>query len=283
LTSDIGLRNKQKNENPVNTNRLLKEIVIAIQSYFRAHQFISKHRLWKWIILPGLLYSILFIVGMYFFWKSSNVVVAYISDATGLGPWLERQESSVLKFLFILGSMIVKLVLMFFYFSLFKHIFLIVGSPLFAYLSEKTESIIEGKDFPFSFAQLLKDSIRGIKLAVRNMLWQTVYTVSILLLSLFPFIGLITPMISLFLECYYYGFSMLDYSCERHKMSPAESIDFIARHKGLAIGNGLVFYLMHLLPVVGWVLAPAYAVVAATISLYHSPEAGIIIPKQAET
>jgi hypothetical protein len=40
---------------------------------------------------------------------------------------------------------------------------------------------------------------------------------------------------------------------------------------------------MHLLPVVGWVLAPAYAVVAATISLYHSPEAGIIIPKQAET
>ena len=34
---------------------------------------------------------------------------------------------------------------------MFKYIFLIIGSPLFAYLSEKTEAIIEGKDFPFSF------------------------------------------------------------------------------------------------------------------------------------
>ena len=72
---------------------------------------------------------------------------------------------------------------------------------------------------------------------------------------------------------------MLDYSCERHKLSPSDSIAFIGKHKGLAIGNGLIFYLMHGLPIIGWVLAPAYAVVAATISLYHSPEAGITITK----
>jgi CysZ protein len=62
---------------------------------------------------------------------------------------------------------------------------------------------------------------------------------------------------------------MLDYSCERHKLTASESIEFIGKHKGLSIGNGMVFYLMHLLPFVGWALAPAYAVVAATISLYH--------------
>lgn len=260
---------------------MLKEIVIAIQSYFRAHQFISKHRLWKWIIIPGLLYSILFIVGMYFFLTSSNSLVSYVSETLGIEVWLDRQASSVLNFLFIFGEFILRLVLMFFYFSLFKYLFLILGSPLFAYLSEKTEAIIEGRDFPFSFSQLVKDSLRGIKLALRNALWQTVYTVSLLILSFFPVIGWITPMISLFLECYYYGFSMLDYSCERHKLSPSESIEFINRHKGLAIGNGLVFYLMHGIPVIGWILAPAYAVVAATISLYHSPEAGIVIPKPA--
>jgi CysZ protein len=65
---------------------------------------------------------------------------------------------------------------------------------------------------------------------------------------------------------------MLDYSCERNKLSPSESIAFIGRHKGLAVGNGMVFYLMHFIPVIGWVLAPAYAVIAATISLYHQKE-----------
>jgi CysZ protein len=147
--------------------------------------------------------------------------------------------------------------------------FLIIGSPLFAYLSEKTESIMEGKDFPFSFKQLLNDVYRGIRLALRNTLWQAVFTISILIISFFPVIGWITPLVMLFVECYYYGFSMLDYSCERHKMSPSESVSFIGKHKGLAIGNGMIFYLMHLVPFAGWIFAPAYAVVAATISLYH--------------
>ena len=114
----------------------------------------------------------------------------------------------------------------------------------------------------------MKDIWRGTRLSLRNALWQTVYVITLLILSLIPVVGWIAPMIALFVECYYYGFSMLDYSCERNKLSPAESIHFIGRHKGLAIGNGLMFYLMHALILVGWVLAPAYAVIAATLSLH---------------
>lgn len=159
---------------------------------------------------------------------------------------------------------------MLFYFSLFKYLFLIIGSPLFAYLSEKTEAIIEGKEYPFNFKQLIKDIKRGIKLAFRNALWQTVYTISILILSFIPLVGWITPLIALIVECYYLGFSMIDYSCERNKLSPSQSIAFIGRHKGLAIGNGMMFLLMHIIPFLGWVLAPSYAVIAATISLYNT-------------
>lgn len=251
---------------------MLKEIVIAIQSYFRAHQFISKHRLWKWILIPGILYMVMFVAGMYFFWESSDAAVTYLSRRVGIDRWLHQQKSGILSFFFLMGEIMVRLILVLFYFSLFKYLFLIVGSPLFAYLSEKTESIIEGKDYPFSWKQLLKDVVRGVKLALRNTLWQTVYTISILILSFFPVIGWITPVITVFVECYYYGFSMLDYSCERHKLSPSESITYISNHKGLAIGNGMVFYMMHFVPFVGWVLAPSYAVVAATISLYHQKD-----------
>ncbi len=175
-----------------------------------------------------------------------------------------------LKFLFIFGQVILQLVMLLFYFSFFKYLFLIIGSPLFAYLSEKTEAIMEERDFPFNFQQLLKDIARGIKLAFRNALWQTVYTLSILILSFIPLIGWFTPLIALIIECYYLGFAMLDYSCERNKLSASQSIDFIGRHKGLAIGNGIVFFLMHSVIIVGWILAPSYAVVAATISFYKT-------------
>ena len=251
---------------------MLKEIVIAIQSYFKAHQFIRKHRLWKWIIIPGLIYALLFAVSMYFFSKSATYVIELLIVQSGLKGWVEKMQSSWLGFLFALGGIMLWLILMLLYFSWFKYIWLIVGSPIFGYLSEKTESIIEGKEYPFNLKLLMKDIVRGIKLALRNTLWQTVYTISILLLSFLPVVGWVTPVLALFVECYYYGFSMLDYSSERHRLSPAQSIEFISKHKGLAIGNGLMFYFMHGIIVIGWILAPAYAVIAATISLYHQKD-----------
>jgi CysZ protein len=207
-------------------------------------------------------------VGMYFFLQSTNEAVAFLSRQIGIPAWLEQQHSEGLHFLFLMAGLILQLIFVLFYLSLFKYLFLILGSLVFAYLSEKTASILEGRDYPFSWPQLLQDAWRGVRLALRNTLWQTVYMLTLLLLSLVPVVGWIAPLIALFIECYYYGFSMLDYSCERNKLSPSESIDYIGRHRGLAIGNGLMFLLMHGVVVVGWVLAPAYAVVAATLSLH---------------
>ena len=196
---------------------MLKEIVISLQAYYHTHRFIIKHRLWKWILIPGLIYAVLFCVGIYLFYISSSSAIEFMLQKSGIEEWIKN-----------------------------------------------------------SFKQLMKDMIRGIKLALRNMLWQTVYTVSILILSFIPIIGWVTPLLALLVECYYLGFSMLDYSCERNKLSTSQSITFIGRHKGLAIGNGMVFYLMHFIPILGWLLAPSYAVIAATISLYNAKTEGLI-------
>jgi CysZ protein len=248
---------------------LLKEIIIAIQAYFQAHNFIVKKKLWKWILIPGIIYAFLFVIGIYFFWHSSGNVVDYLFSKTGLKALMVRERDSWIRFIFIFGQLILQLGLMFIYFSWFKYLFLILGSPVFAYLSEKTEELINGTVIPFNASQFAKDIFRGISIALRNTLWQTVYTISILFLSPIPLIGWATPVLLLFIECYYFGFSMLDYSSERNKLTTSQSIDFIGRHKGLAIGNGMVFYLMHGIPVIGWIFAPSYAVIAATLSLHH--------------
>lgn len=251
---------------------MLKEIIIAIQSYGDAHRFIVKHKLWQWILIPGLIYAIMFFSGMYFFGKSCNAGIEYLLQVTGVGEWVRSHGHGLLKILFSVTYFAIWLILMLLFFSLFKYLFLIIGSPVFAYLSEKTEAIIEGKEFPFSFKQLLHDIARGIRIALRNALWQTVYTISIFILSLIPVVGLFSTFLAILIESYYFGFSMLDYSCERHKLSTSQSIAFIGRHKGLAIGNGIVFYLMHMIIFVGWILAPSYAVIAATLSLLKTKE-----------
>jgi len=228
-------------------------------------------------VIPGLIYTILFIGGIYLFWITSNSAIEFILLKTGVRGWLENMKEGWMNFFVILGQVIIWLVLLLFYFSLFKFLFLIIGSPVFAYLSEKTESIMEGRDFPFSFRQLMKDVARATRIALRNLLWQSVYLLTILILSFIPLFGWIAPLVALMVEWYYFGFSMLDYSCERNKLSAAQSIDFIGRHKGLAIGNGMMFYLLHLIPIIGWLFAPSYAVVAATLSLLQAKKKNVVI------
>ena len=153
---------------------------------------------------------------------------------------------------------------MLFYFSFFKYICLIIGSPVFAYLSRKTEFIIEGNDHTPKWSEIKHEAARGIYIAMRNCGWQTIYLIGLILLSLLPVIGWIMPLVVLVVECYYYGFSMLDYGFARNKYTSAKSIQFIGRHKGLATGNGFLFYLMHVVII----FAPAYAIIAATLTVH---------------
>lgn len=251
---------------------MLKEIVIAVQSWEEARLFIRKHRFFKWIIGPGIIYTLLFIAGMLVFWQSSNSVVGWISHKLGVEAWLQKERSGWLSFLFVMTGMMLQLVLVLFYFSLFKYLILIIGSPVFAYLSEKTESIIAGKEeeYVFNWADLKKDAWRGTKLALRNAGWQSVYLAALIFMSLIPVAGWITPVIALLMEGYYFGVSMLDYSFARTNFTPAQSVAFTGRHKGLAIGNGLLFYVMHVIIF----LAPAYAIIAATLCVHKIKDNG---------
>lgn len=248
---------------------LLKEIIIAIQSYNDARQFIRDHGRWKWILVPGLLYTILFLTGMYFFIGSATSVIEYLTQVSRLSEWIQKLENSWVGFLFALSGIMFWLLLLQFYFSLFKYAWLIIGSPIFTYLSEKTQSSLEEKEYEFSRAQFLRDLRPGLKVALRNAVRQSGYMLLLILLSIVPVAGMIAPVIALFVECYYYGYSMLSYSLDRRKVTPANSDEFIREHKGLAIGNGLVFYLLHILIP----LAPAYAIIAANFTIHKTRSA----------
>jgi CysZ protein len=56
---------------------------------------------------------------------------------------------------------------------------------------------------------------------------------------------------------------MLDYGLAKNDFTIQKSIFYSSRHKGLSIGNGIVFYLMHVVVV----FAPAFAIIASSFSV----------------
>jgi CysZ protein len=115
---------------------MLNELVLIARSWQQARLFSQRHRLLREMIVPGIVYALLFLVGQYYFFRSANAVTDWISEAAGIAEWLQRERSEWLSFLFLMNAVMLKLLLILIYFSWFKYAILIIGSPLFTYMSE---------------------------------------------------------------------------------------------------------------------------------------------------
>ena len=91
---------------------MLKEIIISIEAYGKAHRFIATHKLWRWILIPGILYMLLFAVSMYFFWNTASDAVDYLNTITGLRSWLDRMNSGWLSFLVSFAEFVLTLIML---------------------------------------------------------------------------------------------------------------------------------------------------------------------------
>lgn len=245
-------------------------MIAGIRSYFSAHEFIRKHKLWNWVIWPGLIYCLLFGLGLYYIWVFSDLFTARLSAYFGIQRWVQDLESVWVSFFFILLALAIRLVFLVYYFACFKYIFLILGTPVFVYLAERTRSLLEKRPMNLESSRFSREIKRGIRISLQNWLVQTLATLGLFLLSFIPVLGWVSPLGAMLMECYFLGFSMMDYSNAQQGMSLRQSMRMVREHRGLAIGNGLVFYLLHLLVLVGWVLAPSYSVIASSIRLHES-------------
>ena len=251
---------------------MLKELILSIRAYFLAHQFILTHKLWKWMALPGIIYTILLIIGMNYFGQTSSLFIESIILKTGLKSFIDSLNSNWLGFFITMGSFWLWFTLLLFYFALFKYVFLIFFAPLFAYLHLRIVAIQEVIPFKFNQKEYLKLVLRSIKVNLNNMLWQTVYLIPVVLVCTLPLIGWFTPIFTILMEAYFFGYAMIDYGLATEQQSRIASASYVSEHKGLPIGNGILFYLIHLIPIIGWMTAPFYALIAAHINTQEVKE-----------
>lgn len=149
-------------------------------------------------------------------------------------------------------------------FILYKHIVMALSAPFMSPVSEKIEQHLLGAHHVHRETSFGAQLWRGVRINVRNLGMELLLTIPVLLLNFIPLVGNIMAVILLFLmQAYYAGFGNMDYTLERH-FDYAKSVDFVRKHRGHAIGNGIVFMLFLLIPIIGVILVLPLSVSAAT-------------------
>lgn len=155
-----------------------------------------------------------------------------------------------------------------------KYLVLVLLSPLLAYASERTEEVLTGVHYPFSWPRLLKDAWRGSLIAMRNGLLELLINVGVWFLTLMVPISVPFSVLFLFLvSAYFYGFSMFDYMHERRRLRLRDSVRAVNRNLGAVIANGMCFSLLMKVPLLGMMLAPPMAAVGAVLAMRDEPAA----------
>ncbi len=252
----------------------MQQFYIGLKHFINASCFMAKHKLLHYYLYP-LLLSVLFYMSVTAFTiQFAESVTRHLVYKQVPMPEINAQSMpSFLSFFngqFIqnITTILVGLVVLYIASKISKYLVLIILSPLFAYLSERVEEKITGQSYPFNFPQFVKDIIRGVRIALRNLLIEFLMIGLFTIASFFagPFAILIMPFLWL-VSAYFYGFSMIDYTCERKKMSIRQSVEFVRAHKQLAICIGSLYSILDLIPLLGLMVAPINAVVGTTTAI----------------
>jgi len=254
---------------------LSKDIGLGLSTYGKAISLIFSKGLWGWFAVPVILNIALF----WFGFELINTLTDFVKTWFFLLTDLQKADFFLSDWLkdFLSGLIwVVMKIIFFFVFAYFGgFITLIVMSPLLAWLSEKTEQIITGKKYPFNPEQLMRDIVRGILIALRNLLLETCFIILAFTIGFIPIIGWFGAIALFFISSYFYGFSFIDYFSERQLLSIKQSTQLVQKHKGIAIANGSIFSLALLIPFCGATLSGFVAIVsviAACIAMIETKQ-----------
>lgn len=259
---------------------MMKEFTLGVWHSVKATGFMFRQGLWQYYLYPVIV-SVVF----YVFLLGALIKYAYSLVKLLLGPYLPENMPKLegfWDFLNILGNIslysvaaIMMSVLTLFLASRFsKYIVLILLAPVFSVLGEKIDNKLTGQKYDFELNQFVKDMIRGISIAIRNLIIELFWTALITIASLFSGgLALVSSPILIVISAYFYGFSMMDYTCERRRLSIGDGVKFVRRHKWFALGNGLMYLATDMIPFIGGIIAPVNGICGATTGILEFEKA----------
>lgn len=242
------------------------DFLSGLRMYGQAWSILFSRKFRWFLLLPLAVWALLFGLGNGLVNYAAGEAYAWLEEWLSGFSWLNGMSTAV-------GWMI-RIAFRIFYFLLFAafggYVVLMAMSPVYSWLSERTEAHLTGKKRSFRLREFGWEIFRGIRIVWRNMVVQGLVVFLLFLLSFIPLVQWVTPILVFFVSAYFYGFSFMDYAVELKRFSVRQSVRYMNRRIGTVTGIGSVFALSLLLPWFGLLICcyvSLLSVIAGTIAV----------------
>ena len=234
---------------------MIQSIFSGLSAYKDSISLMRKLRLWKFFAVPmAISFFTALVIGITAYGLSDNI--GHFIAQLWVWEWGAQTVETIST---VVGALIIIALGLIAY----KHIIMAFSAPFMSPVSEKIEAHFYPGVHQHRDTTNAGQLVRGIKINLRNLAWELLISIPLLLLSLIPVVGIIATALLFLIQAYYAGFGNMDYTLERH-FPYRESVNFVKANRGFAIGNGIVFMLFLLIPVVGIILVLPISVTAAS-------------------
>ncbi len=235
---------------------MIKDIWKGLSAYTTAVKLLTKQGWWKYALVPGLISFVFASIVVALAWFLGDNIGQILVAAY---PFEQGKDFAKILANIIGGTIIVASGLI-----LYKHVVMLLVSPWMTKLSIKIEQSITGRDYvddrSFSVAFM-----RTMRLNLRIILREILVVALLFLVGVVPILDFTVPILLFLVQAFYSGYGNLDYFMDR-RYSVKQSVQFVNKNKGIALGNGIGFLLLLMIPVLGVFLAPTLGTAAATLS-----------------
>lgn len=208
-------------------------------------------RWWLFGLIPALIVSVLYMVGLYFLGTNAGDIAEWATPfASGWGE-AARNALRALLGLVIFGAGLVLSVVT------FTAVTLIVGDPFYEKLSEKVEEtygeVPSGYELP-----LWKSIPRSIKDSLITLGYVLLFTIPLFFLGFVPVVGqTVVPVLGALVSGFFLTVELTTLAMERRGMARKSRFALLRRNKAVALGFGVLIFLLFLIPLGAVVAMPA--------------------------
>jgi CysZ protein len=242
------------------------QIIESLKLFFDGHLFIIQHKLYRHLIITGIIFIFIFTVGLTYLIQLINwTEMSYSDDIEHFLITYINLSSSYIDYITQGAFWVVKHALKANKDSIFLSLFLIIGTPYLSFLSGKIQKLVSDSESKFNLRKFFKEIYRGLSISLRNIFKQFLWFLLILILSFIPYMEYLTPLFGFIIQAYYNGILITDYTLEQKGFSITDSLQFYKTNKFAMFSTGLGFMFILLIPVIGWFTAPTYALVSASL------------------